>query len=246
MKQLVILFILYIILLIFIKNNSIDKFENFGINNVDIVYFINLDNRIDRLYEFLSEMKKINFPFNKIIRIPAVSKPNQGHLGCSLSHIKAMENFICSQYNNCIIFEDDFEFTKNLNPINKAFEEFFTNIIDWNVCCLSANIIYQENIGYKYINKITNTQTTSGYMVNKKYNNVLLENYKEGYDLLLKSYDKGKSDQIQGPYCLDQYWKKLQHNNWFVFNPKLGKQRNSDSDIQGGFVIMEVFTDFFL
>jgi hypothetical protein len=225
--------------------NISDNNNNWS-NYIDVIYYINLDHRSDRDQLFLQEMSRMNVPKDKIVRISGVYKKNQGNLGCSASHIIALTKFQESSFNNCIIFEDDFEFTKNLNPINKAFEEFFTNIIDWNVCCLSANIIYQENIGYKYINKITNTQTTSGYMVNKKYNNVLLENYKEGYDLLLKSYDKGKSDQIQGPYCLDQYWKKLQHNNWFVFNPKLGKQRNSDSDIQGGFVIMEVFTDFFL
>jgi GR25 family glycosyltransferase involved in LPS biosynthesis len=220
--------------------------NNNWFNYIDVIYYINLDHRSDRNQLFLNEMSKMNVPKNKIVRISGVYKKNQGELGCSASHIIALTKFQKSSFNNCIIFEDDFEFTKNLNLINKAFKEFFTNNIDWNVCCLSANIIYQENIGYNYINKVTSTQTTSGYMVNKKYNNILLENYKEGYELLLKSYDKGKSDHIQGPYCLDQYWKKIQHDNWFVFNPKLGKQRNSDSDIQGGFVIMEVFTDFFL
>lgn len=242
----IIIFILFIIYLIIINTNNTNKNIYNWSNYVDVIYYINLDHRSDRKELFLNEMAKMNVPNNKIVRISGIYKKDQGDLGCSASHIIALTKFQESSYNTCIVFEDDFEFTQDLNHINNAFQEFFTNNINWNVCCLSANIIYQESIGYNFINKVTCTQTASSYMVNKNYNYILLDNYKEGYEKLLKSYKEGKSDKLQGPYCIDQYWKSLQHDNWFVFNPKLGKQRNSDSDIQGGFVIMEVFEDFFL
>ena len=139
----VILIIVLLLLLVYYKillnyNKEIDKFTNSSINNIDVVYVINLDNRLDRLYEFLSEMDKIKFPFNKIIRISGVYKRNEGHLGCSLSHIKALEHFISSEYKNCIIFEDDFQFTISPEEINELFDNFFNNNIDFDVCMLSS------------------------------------------------------------------------------------------------------------
>jgi GR25 family glycosyltransferase involved in LPS biosynthesis len=243
MKIDVILIIILILLLIYYRillNNNIDKFENLGINNVDVVYFINLDHRIDRLYEFLSEMKKINFPFNKIIRIPAIHKPKtgQGHWGCSLSHIKTLEHFISSEFNNCIVFEDDFEFTKSPDEINDAFNNLFQNNIDYDVCMLSSYTIEQDNSNYPFLKKINHAATTSGYLLSKKFANTLLHNYKEGVKLLERMYNGEIPDN---GYCLDQYWQSLQANNkWYVFEPKLGKQRSSYSDIMSGYIEMPV------
>ena len=55
----------------------------------------------------------------------------------------------------------------------------------------------------------------------------LLANFQEGAQQLectgYAQYEK---------YAIDQYWKKLQPvSNWYVFNPVMGKQRASFSDI---------------
>lgn len=245
-NDIILLFILLLLLIYYkvIYNNNyntIDKFENLGIDNIDVIYFINLDHRIDRLYEFLTEMKKINFPFNKIVRISGVYKQNQGHLGCSLSHIKALENFIASDYKNCIIFEDDFEFTQSADKINQAFDNLFNNNIDFDVCMISSNTVSQQNTKYPFLKKIDSTQTTSGYMVSQKFAYTLLKNFKKGAELLKNSYN---NNNFKDEYAIDQYWKLLQpDNNWYVFEPKLGKQRSSHSDIMNGFVHMDVFNN---
>jgi hypothetical protein len=245
MKTHTILLIILLMLLIFYKvvdrNKLIDKFEISGINNVDVIYFINLDHRVDRLYDFLTEMKKVNYPFNKIIRIPGVYKQNQGHLGCSLSHIKALEHFISSEYKTCIVFEDDFEFTKSNDEINQAFDNLFNNNVDFDVCMISSNTVYQQDTKYPFLKKVDSTQTTSGYMVSQQFAYTLLKNYKKGASLLKDSYDK---NDFKDEYCIDQYWKLLQpESKWFVFEPKLGKQRSSHSDIMNGFVNMDVFSN---
>jgi GR25 family glycosyltransferase involved in LPS biosynthesis len=218
--------------------------ETSMIDNVDVVYYINLDNRPDRNEEFLSEMKKMNFPEDKIVRISAVYEKERGHLGCTLSHIKTLQMFIETDYNNCIVFEDDFEFSKSPEEVNKAFRELFDNEIDFDVCMISGNEYDLRPIEkYPFIEKVHMCLTTSGYMLSKKFAPVLLENFKEGAIKLEESYERkkkeGKKDPndyaYDGQYAIDQHWVSLQEpNNWYIFNPKLGKQRNSYSDIMGG------------
>lgn len=204
---------------------------------VDVIYYINLDDREDRNSEFLEEMRRMQVPYEKVVRISAVSKPGKGDWGCSLSHLITMEQFLDSNLDNCIVFEDDFTFIQDLQTINMEFREVFDKSVNYDVIMLSANEIDVEPTEYEYMKKVNDAQTTSGYMVSKYFATTLLENYREGSKLIEKSYEGGKSDQIQGPFCIDQYWKRLQpQSNWYMFSPKLGVQRESHSDIQGGVV----------
>jgi len=231
--------VLYLIL--FIKNIrkqiQIDHFtsNNDPYDTIDAVYYINLDHRTDRNAEFLEEMNKIGFPSDKIVRISAVHKPKQGDLGCSMSHIKTLDEFINSPHQNCIIFEDDFEFSQNKEYVQTAFSNLSENQVPYDVCMLSANVHETglTDTSYPFIKKVENAQTTAGYMVSKSFAPTLLQNYKEGAQLLQSGYNNGSPD---GPnHCIDQYWKRLQPStNWYLFNEKLGKQRKSHSDIQGG------------
>jgi hypothetical protein len=210
-------------------------------DNVDVIYFINLDHRKDRLEEFLQEMSKMGVPESKLVRIPGVYRPGKGDLGCSMSHCNALETFSKSSNTNCMIFEDDFEFIEDIDTINNMMSEFIQTNVEYDVCMLSINSIENVDTEWKFLKKVRNAQTASGYMVSKSFAPTLLANFQEGRRLLEDSYDNGKGDHIQGPYCIDQYWKRLQANNqWYVFDPKWGKQRDSFSDIQNGFVKMTV------
>jgi hypothetical protein len=204
---------------------------------VDVVYYINLDSREDRKTEFLEEMRRMGVPDEKIVRISAVSKPGQGDWGCSLSHILAVGEFVDSGLDNCIVFEDDFTFTQDLKNVNAEFESMFSDQVIYDVVMLSANEVDTDPTEHKYLKKVADAQTTSGYMLSKYFAPILLQNYRDGVKLLADSYKIGKSDALQGPFCIDQYWKRVQpQSNWFVFSPKLGIQRKSHSDIQGGVV----------
>ena len=210
--------------------------ENHSLNHfIDVIYYINLDERTDRKEQFLAEMDKINFSKNKIIRI-AGTKTENGHIGCSLSHIKAVSEFIASGKLNCIIFEDDFEFTADPIHIKHAFSDFIANHVQYDICMLSGNVVEQEmSHKYYFLNKILNAQTASGYMLNRNFAETLLENFNAGSSLL------SQNPKDHPKYAIDQYWKVLQpKSRWYIFNPKLGKQRNSYSNIQGGYLEMVV------
>ena len=211
------------------------------LDNIDVVYYINLDHRTDRKDLFLEEMQKMNIPSHKIIRIPGVYKPGKGDWGCSLSHLHAIKSFHESNYQNCIIFEDDFVFTQDPSFVHNAIQSVFDKNSNYDVCMLSCSSGKTEPTTNPLLLKLYEGQTTSGYMVSKPFSKTLLQNYQEGTQLIEQSYLRGKGDSIQRDFCIDQYWKRLQPvSNWFVFEPKLGKQRDSFSDIQGGFVKMTV------
>jgi hypothetical protein len=204
---------------------------------VDVIYYINLDDRVDRKTEFLEEMRKMGVPDEKLFRISAVKKPGKGDWGCSLSHMITMKLFLDTVHTNCIVFEDDFVFTQDLKTVNEMFADVFLNKRNYDIVMLSANEVDVKPTQHKYLKKVFDAQTASGYMVNKYYAQTLLQNYQDGAKLIEKSYEGGKSDKLQGPFCIDQYWKRLQpQSNWFMFSPKLGIQRESYSDIQGGVV----------
>ena len=205
---------------------NIETFDNDIYDKIDIIYYINLKERKDRNEEFLEEMKKIEFPTNKIKRIDAI-KHTRGEIGCSYSHIKTLREFISSPYNNCIIFEDDFSFKISKDEFKNLLNKVFTNNIDYDIIMLSCNIVSKIPSNYNFLDKLIEGQTTAGYLLSKKFAQKLLDNYIEGV-ILLESNTVYKYTM----YGLDQYWKKLQpDNNWYIFNPIIGYQRESYSDI---------------
>jgi GR25 family glycosyltransferase involved in LPS biosynthesis len=239
-KQQIMFIALALALIIFAclwKGNS--KYEGFSISNpfdkVDVIYYINLDHREDRKTELTEELNRMGVPSGKVVRISAVLNKEYGDVGCSMSHVKTMNEFVKSGKHNCIIFEDDFEFSESKEVVYKKMNDFFDSGIEYDVCMLSANTIENKQTKYDFVKKVISSQTASGYMVNQKFAKTLLTNFEEGVKMLKTK--KNKEDPERGQYCVDQYWKKLQpKSNWYEFNPKLGKQRKSHSDIQGGMV----------
>ena len=214
----------------------VDGMNNNVWSHVDVVYYINLDHRQDRKQEFLAEMSKVGIPDSKVVRIAAIADKSRGDLGCSKSHVLAMETFLASSHNNCIIFEDDFGWQRSTEEVNAAFDEFFQAFPrngDFDVMMLSANEVQTDPMDKSWLRRVINVQTASGYMVSRPFAPTLLENFRQGARELEAGYDRGSPDAPQ--YAVDQYWKRLQpETNWYMFYPKLGKQRSSFSDIVGG------------
>jgi GR25 family glycosyltransferase involved in LPS biosynthesis len=200
-----------------------------------VVYWINLDHREDRRKEMEQELAKLQLPPARVIRVSGIYEKTRGHLGCSKSHIHCLETYLRDPHRatHCIIFEDDFEFTVE-NPTNKL-REFIESQTPYDVCMLAGNV-YQETDWTPTLHKVTRATTTSGYMVHSDFAPTLLENFKEGARLLENSYEQNVPPSgYNGEYAVDQYWFSLQSTHrWFVFFPKLGKQRASFSDIMQG------------
>ncbi len=188
-------------------------------------YYINLNHRKDRKSHIEKELECMEI--KNYDRIEAVYVPEFGALGCTCSHIIALEKFLKDTDDDCVmILEDDFKITRDFNTEFKAPE------FEWDVLMLSGNIIDSQGEGP--FKKVFDAQTTSGYIVNRNFVPTLLKNFKDGRDLLVKT-------GIREKFCLDMYWKILQPvSNWYVCEPKFGIQMPSYSDIENWFAEYKV------
>jgi len=190
---------------------------------VDVVYYINLDEDVERKRSFLEEMRRMGVPEEKLSRIPAVKKPGKEEWGKSLSHMIAMELLLDTKHENCIVFEDGFVFKQDLKIVNEMFTEVFNGAKNYDVVMLSATEMESKPTNNKYMKKVVDAEGSSGYMVNKYYAQPLFLNFREGAKTIERSYDAGISPEKTSQFRLDKYWKRLQpQSNWYSFSPKLG------------------------
>lgn len=191
---------------------------------IDKIIYINLDKRIDRKLEIEEQFRRVNVPSDKIIRLSAVYD-NPGYLGCSQSHIKCLEYAIENNLSNVLILEDDFNFIDTKKALHSSLQNI-KDINNWDVIFFSASVNEKRNYN-SFLDKAIDVQTASGYLVNSNYFNTLLNNFKEGLNLL-------RNTDIYSKYALDQHWKLLQQkDNWYIFKTILGYQRESFSNIEG-------------
>lgn len=199
-------------------------------DNIDKIYYINLDHRTDRKEQFEHQItthfaNSILEP--RIERFPAI-KHEQGLLGCSISHLEVIKKARQTDSKYIIVFEDDFEFLVSretfLSNLNQLFQQVETGGLDFKVVMLAYNANNRAEIENNYLlDSTTDVQTCSGYLVNSKYFDELIACWEEG----VKMYQATGRDWI---YCCDQYWKKLQKEKWFLFKTRIGKQRAGFSD----------------
>lgn len=207
----------------------IDNLIN-GFANFEKIYYINLDSRLDRKQHISNEFERMYIPHEKIERISAIIDNDIKARGCSKSHLLAIEKFINSTYENCIVFEDDFLFSMTQSDTHNLLNKFWNLNIDWDVLLFSKNNIEYEVTNIYFLHRILRSSTTSGYAVNKKFAKILWNNFNEGIQNFT-SYSKIEQ------YAIDGYWLRLQRNyNWFSFNPVLGTQIESFSDIESRIV----------
>ena len=210
----------------------VDKLQKTCLENIDAILYINLDHRTDRNEHCLNEIKKIDPTLSKTHRINACKIGSNGALGCSLSHIKALELFIKNpEWNNIMILEDDFTFTyENPNDIHILINYLFVNVPNFDVLLLGVGIgdLKIEPTDNELIFKVNSSQTTSGYIVSRKYLYTLLANYRKSSNKMIKF---GKVPQ----WCLDMFWKRLMpFSNWYTLKNRLGYQYVNYSDIEQG------------
>jgi hypothetical protein len=191
---------------------------------IDKILYINLDSRKDRRIEIEEQFVKADIPKEKIERISGVYN-TRGGLGCTASHIKCLKQAIMNEWNNVLILEDDFNFIDNIELVKNSIKTIIDFYNDWDVIFFSGNV-YRTYPFNEMFSKAINVQCGSGYLVNSSYYSRLLNNLEEGYKLF-------SANNIPSLYALDIYWKRLQPiDKWYVFNTKLGYQRNSYSDIE--------------
>lgn len=190
--------------------------------NIDRIIYINLDKRTDRLEQIQSELKVFNLE-EKAERFSAIYHPF-GIVGCGKSHLSVLKLAKERKYKNVLILEDDFYFVVSKDEFETYLQLFFTNVKEYDVCMFSYNANKSEPSKYTFLLRLLDGQTASGYLVNEKYYDTLINLYEKAIPLL-------ESTGQHWIYANDQIWKQLQVvDTWYCFTNRLGKQRHGFSD----------------
>jgi GR25 family glycosyltransferase involved in LPS biosynthesis len=186
------------------------------------VYYINLLERIDRKELVERELNKLNWNYERFNAI----KLKDGRVGCSMSHLKLLEMAKSKNLEYIVIVEDDIMFT-NPDKFKLLLKNFNNMINDYDVLLLAGNLRPPYTKVNDNILKITKAWTTTGYIVRKHYYDKLINNIKEGIQLLMKYPEQ------HNLYAIDAYWQKLQtEDKHFILIPRTVTQRPNYSTIE--------------
>jgi len=187
------------------------------------ILYINLDHRTDRLEHVQGELSKMGFSHAE--RFPAVKLP-AGNVGCTISHIKCIELAKSRGWSQVFICEDDITFT-NPSQLMESARKFVDSKIEWNVLVIGGNNCHPFQPVGDFCARVQNIQTTTGYIVKQHYYDILLTNFREGLEKLMREPNK------KNQYALDIHWKQLQIiHQWYVLTPLTVIQYYDYSDIE--------------
>lgn len=193
-----------------------------SIRDIKHALYINLDIRKDRKEHVEKQLKLIGV---KAERFNAIRLPN-GAIGCSMSHLKCIEMAKANKWPHLFLVEDDITFTKP-SVFTKQLNKFLKNHKDFDMCLLAGNNIPPyEKIDDSCI-QVHSCQTTTGYIIQSHYYDILINNYREGIKKLM-------GDPLNKTlYAIDRYWFHLQQTDkWYLITPLTVIQREDYSDIE--------------
>ena len=248
----IVFFALVTMVAILILNRSLESFynEQNGINSLDAIIYINLENRGDRKDVLMQDLEKLNTNMNKVHKVSGVFIPKNGHKGCIQSHILALNMIKLNKWKRVLILEDDAQLNMHPEIVNdvlkKTMDTLDNNYSNWDVIMLGTankvlddknNISYDINVSTHdgtdketlQIQKLKTATTSSAYIVKDIYVDNIL-------DLFNTCNNNMKHNKLTGDnyefWALDQKWAELQvKDNWFVLDKDPIKQRDIWSTI---------------
>lgn len=262
--EIIIFFILVTLLAYLILCRSWEGFftQQHGINRVDAIIYINLENRADRKDLLMKELEKLNTDMSKVHKVSGIYMPKNGHKGCIQSHILALNMIKLNNWERVLILEDDAELDMKPEVINnlltKTIEELDNKHPEWNVIMLAtANKVLDKSKKNNELNSKSNKTTLpidlNIYTDETKTHSLKLEKLKQAttssayivkkdyvnniLDLFNHCNDNMLSTNMTSKgnehWALDQQWAKIQNkDNWFCIDKDPIKQRAIWSTIQ--------------
>jgi len=262
--ELIIFFVLVSILAYLIISRSLEAFftQQNGINSLDAIIYINLENRSDRKDLLMKELEKLNTDMSKVHKVSGVYMPKNGHKGCIQSHILALNMVKMNNWERVLILEDDAELDMSSevtnNIIKKTIEELDREHPEWNVIMLATanKVIDKCNAKNNKNNKNSISKNSipieinaaDGTMLPLKIEKLHSATTSSAY-IVKKSYAKNILNLFQNCnknmspdkmtsggneiWALDQKWAELQNKDkWFCIDKDPIKQRAIWSTIQ--------------
>ena len=162
-----------------------------------LIYVINLDRDVERLASVRGNLTGLGLAF---VRIPAVigkelpdwrghvdmetyawrnrhDEPRLGEIGCYLSHLKSMEEFLRTEAPWCVILEDDVEVLSACAEVLRSLAERD----DWDLVKLfhfhSGMPVKKRALGadHHLVTHLTCTTSSAAYVINRRAAETLLK-----------------------------------------------------------------------
>jgi GR25 family glycosyltransferase involved in LPS biosynthesis len=198
---------------------------------IDHVFYINLERRKDRRTHIEDQLQM--YGVTEFERFNAFDRPGQGIVGCGYSHLAVLKMARERKYQNVLIFEDDFRFVVSPEDFKKQITLFFESSLSqkYDVCMVGYNLReHAECPEFPFVHRVQYAQTASGYIVNARYYDALIELYEWAIPLLEKTGQ-------HWIYANDVVWKDLQMSDrWYCFTERIGRQLNGFSDNAGCYI----------
>ena len=195
---------------------------------LDKIFYINLRKRTDRKEQIEDELfEKLQLPREMVERFPG-NEHKRGSAGCALAHVGVLKKIKELGFKNTLILEDDFQSVRSRKFMDDNVDWLLKNHPEYDICMISYNMHNDPVIEIdKYIRKALNAQTTSGYIINSKYVDKLLECFEKCAHHLCLNHKEQE-------WAIDVGWKKLQEENpnFIAFKYRFGIQRDGFSDVR--------------
>ena len=189
---------------------------------IDHIFYINLDKRTDRREHMEALLSTYGLEAERFVAIP---RPEQGILGCGLSHLAVLKLAKERNYQNVLIFEDDFTFLVSPETFREKIAHLFReNAIPFDVCMLAYNMRESAPLESDVFMRAILAHTASAYLVQHHYYDKLIQLYEWAMPLL-------EQTGAHWIYANDMVWQELQRNDrWIAFRERIGKQIAGYSD----------------
>lgn len=166
-------------------------------------YLINLDKATDRLHNVMKNLHELEFPIHRVVAIDGNSLsddyissitdeftylkffrmlPENGTIGCSLSHLKAWKEFLKSDDEFALICEDDITF--NAQELMSTINQLIIQKDVWDI----VNFETLHSGFPQEIAKLSNNKSLVIYLTNITHAGCYLINRKTAYRLIEKFY----------------------------------------------------------
>jgi GR25 family glycosyltransferase involved in LPS biosynthesis len=193
-----------------------------NISDIKHAFYINLASRPDRKQHVEEQLKIMGIQAQ---RFNAIKLAN-GALGCSMSHLKCLETAKENNWPHLLIIEDDIKFL-DPNLFKTQMSKFLTNHKSWDVVIVGGNNVPPYQKVDDTCVKVSQCQTTTGYIVKQHYYDTLIDNFKLGIQLLIREPQKHII------YAIDKNWFYLQQSGrWYLIIPLTVVQKTDYSDIE--------------
>jgi glycosyl transferase family 25 len=162
-----------------------------------LIYVINLDRDTERMASIHANLVRIGLSYErlpavmgkdvpdweKLVDLPAyawrnrLDVPRAGEVGCTLSHLKAMETFLKTDAPWCVILEDDVEILPECVEVLAALGQKD----DWDLVklfCFHSGLPVKKRAlasGHHLVSHLTRTTSSAAYVVNRRAAETLLK-----------------------------------------------------------------------